>query len=70
MVANDNAAPADARQEIARASDTDLLAFWAATETIRTTPEPDDEPADPHESALIEFAAQEMARRGLRPVQA
>ncbi len=60
---NDNVAYAQERQAIQRWSDAELMAFWSATEAVPVA----DERAEAREVALIGFAADELAKRGLLP---
>jgi len=63
MTNHDIVASTDVQQVIRRYSDSDLLAFWAATETVQDAAE-----MSPTEAAMIEIAAQELVKRGLLPV--
>lgn len=62
MADTDTVAAGDPQQLFARYSDSELLAFWAATETMD---EVDTAPETAREAALIGVAWQELARRSL-----
>lgn len=73
MTDNDTVALGDPEQAFAGFSDSELLAFWAATAVLdevddtSAAPAPENTPETVHEAALIGVAWQELVRRSLLP---